>query len=100
MMYGINTNNYVETWHRLLKREYIRYMRRQRVDVLVYILTNEVEPDFCRDDLRVALELANPSLCQIERKNKQRAQAILLEDIDGMLTPIEDRDVPDKVGVF
>ncbi|KAI7849150.1 hypothetical protein BDC45DRAFT_521297, partial [Circinella umbellata] len=34
----VNTNNYIETWHRQLKEVYLPSLRRQRVDVLVYIL--------------------------------------------------------------
>ena len=41
----IHTNNLVESWHSILKSNYLRGYRRQRTDVLVYRLLREVLPD-------------------------------------------------------
>ncbi|KAI9275441.1 hypothetical protein BDA99DRAFT_532409 [Phascolomyces articulosus] len=42
----INTNNYVESWHRTLKEVYLGKLKQQRADVLVHILRDNVLPDF------------------------------------------------------
>ncbi|KAI7858895.1 hypothetical protein BDC45DRAFT_433380, partial [Circinella umbellata] len=47
----VNTNNYIESWHRHLKEVYLPSLRRQRVGVLVYILRSLVLPDLMQDHL-------------------------------------------------
>ncbi|KAI7847281.1 hypothetical protein BDC45DRAFT_452091 [Circinella umbellata] len=41
----MNTNNYVEAWHRTLKEAYLGKLKGQRADVLVYILWDNVLND-------------------------------------------------------
>jgi len=43
---GINTNNYTESWHRILKSRYIPPPEKRRIDELLQILCNEAEPAF------------------------------------------------------
>ncbi|KAI9310196.1 hypothetical protein BX666DRAFT_1819168, partial [Dichotomocladium elegans] len=50
--YHTDTNNYVESWHRLLKEGYLGRMAGQRADVLVHILWDMVLPDFKTDHVR------------------------------------------------
>ncbi|KAK7017465.1 hypothetical protein VNI00_018645 [Paramarasmius palmivorus] len=65
-----------------------RLMRRQRVDVLLHILTEKVEPDFRRADLMVRLDYEHPRLSKEERESQRKAQAV-------PATELEDRiDVP------
>ncbi|KAH8920028.1 hypothetical protein BT69DRAFT_1195799, partial [Atractiella rhizophila] len=52
---NIDTNNYIESWHRDLKVNYIKRKRRQRVDYLVFLLTRQVLPDYRRKVLRILL---------------------------------------------
>ncbi|KAI8136961.1 hypothetical protein BJV82DRAFT_561680 [Fennellomyces sp. T-0311] len=54
---GINTNNYVESWHRTLKEAYLGKLKRQRADVLVHILWDNVLPDVMADHVQARLEL-------------------------------------------
>lgn len=41
-MLDIHTNNLVESWHNVLKSRYLKGARRQRADMLVHILLDEV----------------------------------------------------------
>lgn len=45
MYTNMETNNYVESWHRVLKHSYLRNKRNQRLDLLIHILVDRVEPD-------------------------------------------------------
>lgn len=74
--YSINTNNYIESWHHHLKTYYLKLMRRQRIDVIIHILTEKVEPDFRRSELRVTMGFEAPRLSKEERENRSRAEAI------------------------
>ncbi|KAI8139858.1 hypothetical protein BJV82DRAFT_483312, partial [Fennellomyces sp. T-0311] len=51
----INTNNHVESWHRTLKETYLGKLRRQRADVLVYILWENVLPDVMTSHVQARL---------------------------------------------
>ncbi|KAI9310408.1 hypothetical protein BX666DRAFT_1869754, partial [Dichotomocladium elegans] len=42
--YHMDTNNYVKSWHHLLKEGYLGRMAGQRVDVLVHILWDTLRP--------------------------------------------------------
>ena len=42
---NMETNNYVESWHKQLKYTYLRGKRNQRYDELIYILVEVVQPD-------------------------------------------------------
>ena len=47
--YGqINTNNYIEAWHRTLKVNFFQQRRVKRVDRVIYILTQQAIPFFQR----------------------------------------------------
>jgi hypothetical protein len=41
---GINTNNYTEAWHRVLKSQFIPPPEKRRIDEFLPILIDEVEP--------------------------------------------------------
>ncbi|KAI8890119.1 hypothetical protein K501DRAFT_160578, partial [Backusella circina FSU 941] len=55
--YGTNmeTNNYVESWHNQLKTTYLKRKPNRRLDRLIYILVNDVEPEFISNVNRVIL---------------------------------------------
>ncbi|VDC04562.1 unnamed protein product [Peniophora sp. CBMAI 1063] len=76
VQYGIETNNYVESWHSHLKTFYLKLMRRQRVDILLYILSRQVLPDFRREEARIRLGFARPALCARERQSRDLADEI------------------------
>ncbi|EPB92723.1 hypothetical protein HMPREF1544_00452 [Mucor circinelloides 1006PhL] len=53
----MKTNNYVESWHKQLKTAYLHRKKNRRVDCLIYILVNDVEPDFIQNISRITLNL-------------------------------------------
>ncbi|KAI9253498.1 hypothetical protein BDA99DRAFT_413085, partial [Phascolomyces articulosus] len=65
--YHINTNNYVESWHRHLKEIYLTSLHRQRVDVLVYILWGLVLPDVMQDHVCTIARFKLRSMNRAER---------------------------------
>ncbi|KAI8136545.1 hypothetical protein BJV82DRAFT_475823, partial [Fennellomyces sp. T-0311] len=64
----INTNNYVEAWHRHLKEVYMSGLRRQRVDVLMYLLWDLVLPDLMQDHLHIANHFQRRTMNKAERR--------------------------------
>ena len=53
--YGIDTDNFIESWHSNLKKNYIGRGRKQRLDHIIHILTQCVEPDYLRVHIRGGL---------------------------------------------
>jgi len=53
----METNNYVESWRNQLKTVYLHRKRNRRVDHLIYILVNNVEPDFIQNISRITLNI-------------------------------------------
>ncbi|CEP15851.1 hypothetical protein [Parasitella parasitica] len=52
--YNIDTNSYIETWHRHLKEVYMMNIKKQRLDVLMYyLLWDFVLPDMMQDHIRI-----------------------------------------------
>ncbi|KAJ6507586.1 hypothetical protein DFH09DRAFT_943012 [Mycena vulgaris] len=100
--YKIDTNNYVESWHHHLKTFYLKLMRKQRIDVLLHILTEQVEPDFRRSDIRVALDFERPRLSKGEQASQQKARAIPSEDLDDMIdyADIEDNTASKNPDIY
>jgi hypothetical protein len=100
--YKIDTNNYVESWHHHLKTFYLKLMRKQRIDVLLHILTEQVEPDFRRSDIRVALDFERPRLSKSEQVSYQKARLIPSEDLDDMIdyADIEDNTASKVIPLF
>ncbi|KAI8328110.1 hypothetical protein BC941DRAFT_477166 [Chlamydoabsidia padenii] len=69
---NINTNNYVESWHRCLKEVYLESSKTQRMDALVYILWNLMLPDVMTDHAKTMNGL------QVRRTNKSEDDRINL----------------------
>src|ERR1700742_4038501 len=74
--YRIETNNLIESWHYHLKWNYLCLMRKQRLDVLVHILTDKVEPDYRRLDIRVSLGFENSNLSRVEYASRKAAESV------------------------
>ena len=90
--YRIETNNYVESWLHHLKAFYLRLMRKQRVDVILYILSEKVEPDFRRSALRVSLNFEQPTYSKVEIQYRKVAQKIDSAEAEEMVAYDEDSD--------
>ncbi|KAJ7588710.1 hypothetical protein C8J56DRAFT_785384 [Mycena floridula] len=88
--YKIDTNNYVESWRCQLKLHYLKLMRRQRLDVMLFILTEQVEPDFRCADTQVSLDFSKPRLCLAESESQRMACMISSEDVDDMVQAVNE----------
>lgn len=76
-----------------MKWDYLRFMRKQRLDVLIHILTEQLEPDYRTKDLRVALGFEETSLSMAELASRKAAEGIDLADIDDMVAETGDGSV-------
>ncbi|KAG2216419.1 hypothetical protein INT45_001376 [Circinella minor] len=76
----VNTNNYIETWHRQLKEVYLPSLRRQRVDVLVYILWSLVLPDLIQDHLCTVAKFRLRRMNKAERTRLARVNELNEEE--------------------
>lgn len=65
--YGqINTNNYVEAWHRTLKVKFFQQRRVKRVDRVIYVLSEKVIPFFQKKTMESELGIG-----RVPRKEKK-----------------------------
>lgn len=68
-------------------------MRKQRVDVLLSILTDAILPDLQGAEMRVLLDFAPPRLSKDEYVSRKKAQAISSANAESMIEyVIEDSD--------
>ena len=72
----MNTNNYVEAWHRTLKDAYLGKLKRQRADVLVYILWDNVLNDIMSEHVQTRLRIRAIVNNQGEVARRNAADAI------------------------
>lgn len=81
----LTTNNYIESWHRVLKKIYLGSRRRRRIDVVIYILTSGVEADFKADILKANLKTGGRMTVReqhIQSRKHAAMQATYLEHVD------------------
>ncbi|KAI8880339.1 hypothetical protein K501DRAFT_151502, partial [Backusella circina FSU 941] len=50
---NMETNNYIESWYNQLKTTYLKRKPNRRLHRLIYILVNDVEPEFISNANRV-----------------------------------------------
>lgn len=65
-------------------------MRKQRVDVLIHILVDQVEPDLRREETQVNLRFDTARLQKDEKLSKKSAFAIETGELDSMIEECED----------
>ncbi|KAK4694806.1 hypothetical protein P7C70_g8674, partial [Phenoliferia sp. Uapishka_3] len=70
---SINTNNFIESWHRILKSLYLKLMRRQRDDYLLFLLFDSVLPDYRRMVSRIVLGFESRRLDKAEASRRAKA---------------------------
>jgi len=64
---SIDTNNFIQAWHAILKRNYLgRGDCQQKAEFLIQVLAATVEPDFRRAHVRCSLGLQARRLCKEE----------------------------------
>lgn len=85
-----DTNNYTELWHLLLKRDYLRLMRKQRVDILIHILVDEVKLDLRQEEVQITLGCDVSHLQKSEKAAYRLAYAIELRELEAIIENYED----------
>ena len=80
---GIDTNNYIESWHNTLKRHFFRDKQQRRVDTVIYILAVMAVPHFQQKCLRSAVNVGRMNPAQ---KNELRLTKVALEHMRTRLT--------------
>ncbi|CAD6907644.1 unnamed protein product [Tilletia controversa] len=91
---GVDTNNFVESWHNQLKTLYLGLMRKQGVDVLLWFLLRQCVQDHRTNELRITLGLQACALSKSDREAKRKATALayaealalLSQDDEGAIT--------------
>lgn len=69
----IDTNNMQESYHRMLKEVYLSTLKKQRVDVLVYVLYEILLCDIMDDHIRTQLSIRAVVLNKSERQRRRVA---------------------------
>jgi len=97
--YGqINTNNYVETWHRTLKVKFFQQKRQKRVDRVIHIISQLAVPYFEKKSVETELGIG-----RVSKKEKKvwiahdKASRYILRKIrsgdgTGLVTPVNTTD--------
>ncbi|CAO3644781.1 unnamed protein product [Mucor hiemalis] len=67
---NMETNNYIESWHNQLKTTYLGRKRNRRVDRLIYILVNDIEPDYINNVCRISANVGR--MGPEERRRRKR----------------------------
>ncbi|CAD6975703.1 unnamed protein product [Tilletia controversa] len=90
--YGIDTNNYVESWHGNLKINYLGLIKKQRIDHVICVLTREVIPDYVRRLVQCSTGIKSRTLCAKEKAARKEAQALTSEQVFSLVqgTPSHD----------
>ncbi|KAA1078855.1 hypothetical protein PGTUg99_009668 [Puccinia graminis f. sp. tritici] len=71
---GIHTNNYTEAWHRVLKTQYISPSERPRINELIQIFCDVVEPNYGRSFCQVNTGFVKQRANRFQKKSKDRAK--------------------------
>ncbi|KAI8335266.1 hypothetical protein EDC96DRAFT_355542 [Choanephora cucurbitarum] len=86
----METNNYIESWHNQLKTTYLGRKKNRRVDKLIYILVNDVEPDYISNVGRISLNIGRMGPEERRRRKREIAAESINEAIIDMM--IEETD--------
>lgn len=78
---NMETNNYVESWYNQLKTTYFNRKTNRRVDRLVYILVNDVEPDYMQNINRIRLNIGRMGPEERKRRRRELLAASINENI-------------------
>lgn len=89
---NMETNNYVENWHNQLKTVYLHRKRNRRVDRLIYILVNDVKPDFIQNISRITLNIGRMGP-EERRRRELDAEAINEASVPTMMEEFADDQV-------
>ncbi|KAI9492511.1 hypothetical protein BDB00DRAFT_788658 [Zychaea mexicana] len=70
---NIDTNNYIESWHHTFKESYLSTLKKQHVDVLVYILWDLVLRDVMEDHIKTTNHFQSIVMNASEKKRQRIA---------------------------
>lgn len=76
----ITTNNLLESWHKSLKKHYLRNERNVRPDYLMYMLMTEIDLDSRVTYFMIKNGLEIPKMSKSDKRRKKRADD-LPEDV-------------------
>ncbi|PLW43998.1 hypothetical protein PCANC_08556 [Puccinia coronata f. sp. avenae] len=79
---GIHTNNYTESWHRLLKNSYLSHPDRLQIDEVVQILTEEVKSHYHWLQQQVKSGFAGQTSNKFQMRQKLVADAFTPEEME------------------
>jgi len=72
---GVHTNNYTESWHRILKTRYLPPPERRRMDEVVQIFRDDVLPSYQRNSARVDLGFERQTTNKFQLRAKLLAKS-------------------------
>jgi hypothetical protein len=72
---GINTNNYTEAWHRVLKSRYIPPPERRLLDELIQIFSEQVLPDYQMEHHKVETGTIRQTTNEFQRHTKEKGES-------------------------
>lgn len=83
----INTNNLLESWHKTLKKHYLRNERNVRPDYLIWMLTTVVDVDARVEYHNITNGFQAPRMSEFDKKKRRkRAYDLSIEQIVEMVT--------------
>jgi hypothetical protein len=91
----METNNFVKFWNNQLKTVYLRRKAtNRRVDRLIYILVNDVEPDYTINVNRLSLRIGRMGFrAREEAKRQAAADLIPITNIDDYVETIKEGEI-------
>ena len=79
---GIHTNNYTESWHRVLKTSYLPHTERLRIDEVVQILTDDVKLHYRWAQIQVGTGFAWQTTNKFQQRQKLLAESYLPTEME------------------
>ncbi|PLW17248.1 hypothetical protein PCANC_11620 [Puccinia coronata f. sp. avenae] len=79
---GIHTNNYTESWHRILKTSYLPQPDHLQIEEVVQILVEKVESQYHWAHLQVEAGFAGQTTNKFQMRSKAAAKAFSAADMD------------------
>ncbi|PLW31368.1 hypothetical protein PCANC_17726 [Puccinia coronata f. sp. avenae] len=79
---GVHTNNYTESWHRLLKSSYLPPPERLRIDEVVQILTDDVESHYRWAQMQVENGFAEQTTNRFQQRAKLLSESFTEDDLE------------------
>ncbi|KAF9345666.1 hypothetical protein BGX34_004555 [Mortierella sp. NVP85] len=79
---GMDTNNYVESWHNHLKMHFLKRQFRVRADRMVYLLSNKVVDYFKNEEFQAYVRVGRKHLLVLARRFPEKLSLLTLDMFD------------------